>query len=153
MKEQLLQAWQTSQQKNLLLFDALSDSGMDKTMSTRGGRTIGEQWLHLHKVRASWLDICGKKLDKKLKPLDKAAKYNRKQTKALLTESAAVVEALIDWSWDHNNGKVSGFKNGLISFISYLIAHEAHHRGNMLLTLKLSGEKVEDKVKFGLWEW
>lgn len=153
MKEQLLQAWQTSQQKNQLLFDAITDSGMEKTMSTRGGRTIGEQWLHLHKIRASWLDICGKKLEKKLKPLDKTAKYNRKQTKALLTESAAVVESLIHWSWDHNNGKVSGFKNGLISFISYLIAHEAHHRGNVLLTLKLSGEKVEDKVKFGLWEW
>ena len=41
----------------------------------------------------------------------------------------------------------------MIPFITYLIAHEAHHRGNMLLTLKLSGEKIEDKVKFGLWEW
>ncbi len=153
MKEQLLQAWQTSQQKNLLLFDAISDTGMQKTMSTRGGRTIGEQWLHLHKVRASWLDICGKKLDKKIKPVEKTAVYNRKQTRAMLAESTSVIESLIHWSWDHHIGKLSGFKNGLIPFISYLIAHEAHHRGNMLLTLKLSGEKVEDKVKFGLWEW
>jgi len=153
MKEQLLQAWQTSQQKNLLLYDATSDAGMQKTMNTRGGRTIGDQWLHLHKVRASWLEICGKKLDKKLKPVEKTAVYNRKQTRAMLVESAAVIEALIHWSWDHHIGKLSGFKNGLIPFIAYLMAHEAHHRGNMLLTLKLSGEKVEDKVKFGLWEW
>ncbi|MCY7311772.1 MAG: hypothetical protein LH619_13430 [Chitinophagaceae bacterium] len=31
--------------------------------------------------------------------------------------------------------------------------HESHHRGNIQLTLKQSGEKIPDAVKSGWWEW
>jgi uncharacterized damage-inducible protein DinB len=37
--------------------------------------------------------------------------------------------------------------------LGYFISHESHHRGNILLTLKQSGEKISDAVKWGLWEW
>jgi hypothetical protein len=40
MKEQLTEAWLTSNRVNLLFIDALSDEDMKKTLSTRGGRTI-----------------------------------------------------------------------------------------------------------------
>ena len=37
--------------------------------------------------------------------------------------------------------------------LGYFIAHESHHRGSILLTLKQCGEKIPDAVKWGLWEW
>ena len=32
-----------------------------------------------------------------------------------------------------------------------VVAHDAHHRGQMLLALKQNGVKVTDEVKWGLW--
>ncbi len=35
--------------------------------------------------------------------------------------------------------------------LSYFLAHDAHHRGNILLTLKLSGHKVDTDTQYGIW--
>ena len=37
-----------------------------------------------------------------------------------------------------------------MQMLGYFISHESHHRGNILLTLKQSGEKIADTVKWGL---
>lgn len=55
-------------------------------------------------------------------------------------------------SWN-DGGKVKGFKKGVILFLGYFILPESHHRGNMILTLKQSGEKIPDSVEWELWEW
>lgn len=47
MKEQLLDTWQINNHMNLLLMDNISDAGMEKTLSTRGGRTVYQQWVHI----------------------------------------------------------------------------------------------------------
>ena len=55
MKEQLSEAWLINNSMNLLLIDNITDNGMQKTLSTRGGRNVYQQSLHLHNVRISWL--------------------------------------------------------------------------------------------------
>jgi len=37
--------------------------------------------------------------------------------------------------------------------IGYTISHEAHHRGNILLTIKQRGFKLACELKWGIWEW
>jgi len=53
----------------------------------------------------------------------------------------------------YDNAKIKSFKSGVIPFLGYLIHHEAHNRGNILLTLKLSKFKLPTELKYGLWEW
>jgi hypothetical protein len=50
MKEQLLDAWRINNRMNLLLMDNITDTGMQKTLSTRGGRTVYTQLVHVHNV-------------------------------------------------------------------------------------------------------
>ncbi|MGH2552330.1 MAG: DinB family protein [Chitinophagaceae bacterium] len=152
MKDQLKNAWQINCKMNMLLIDNTTDTGMQKTLSTRGGRTVNLQWVHIHNVRMQWLDICAGDVFKKYNILDKDAAFNRKEMRKAFEDSDKGIEELICRSWD-NGGKVKGFKKGVIPMLGYFISHESHHRGNILLTLKQCGEKIPDTVKWGLWEW
>lgn len=152
MKEQLLETWRINNNMNLLLIDAISDAGMQSTLSTRGGRTIYLQLVHVHQVRMQWLEICANDIFRKYALLNKDTPYNKKALRNSFEESGKGLEELFSRGWD-NDGKIKGFKKGLIPMLAYFISHESHHRGNILLTLKMCGEKIPDTVKWRLWEW
>ena len=151
MKEQLSDAWQINNRMNLLLMDNISDTGMQKTLSNRG-RTIYLQLAHLHNVRINWLEVCAPDISKKHAAIKKETTFNRKKLHKAFEDSANGIEELITRSWN-DGGKVKNFKKGIIPLIGYFISHESHHRGNIILTLKQTGEKIPDAIKWGLWEW
>jgi uncharacterized damage-inducible protein DinB len=152
MKEQLLDAWQIHQKMNLLLLDAITEAGMQTSLSTRGGRTVYQQWVHVHNVRMQWLEICAKDIFANYKTINKDAAHDRKALRKSLEDSAKAIATLLERSWD-DGGKVKGFKKGVIPLLGYFISHESHHRGHTMLTLKQAGEKLPDSVKWGIWEW
>lgn len=152
MKEQLLDTWDIHHRMNLLLISNTRDTGLQKTLSTRGGRNIFQQWIHIHNVRMQWLEICAKDIFVKYTVLNKDIPVDKTVLIKALEESAEGISLLLSRSWD-DAGKVKGFKKGIIPLLGYFISHESHHRGNIILTLKQSGEKIPDTVKWGLWEW
>lgn len=152
MKEQLLKTWQIHQRMNELLLENLGPSALEITLGKKGGRTIAQQFTHIHNVRLQWLALCAKDLADGYKSLGKDADPTQLILLKSLRESAQGIAYLISHSWA-DGGKLKNFKAGLIPFLGYLISHESHHRGNIILTLKLIGEKIPDKVKWGLWEW
>jgi uncharacterized damage-inducible protein DinB len=38
-------------------------------------------------------------------------------------------------------------------FIGYLIAHDAHHRGQIAMLARQLGYPLPQKAMFGMWEW
>jgi uncharacterized damage-inducible protein DinB len=152
MKDQLLEAWRIHNRMNLLLIDNITDDGMQKTLSNRGGRTVYLQFVHIYNVRITWLETVAKDVFSNNKPLDKDAAYDRERLRNAIEDSATTLEEFFAKSWDEG-GKVKGFKKGLIPLVAYFISHESHHRGSIMLTLKQSGIKLPDKLRWGLWEW
>ena len=92
------------------------------------------------KVRRQWL--------KTIKPLQ-----NISDSESVMGEfqsTGLAVGKLIQHA--QNGGKISGIKS-IFGFIAYLISHESHHRGQILLTLKLNGVKIEKSEQFAFWKW
>jgi hypothetical protein len=51
------------------------------------------------------------------------------------------------------DGCVKGFRPDAIAFLAYLIAHDAHHRGQIAMLARQVGHPLPPKVMFGIWEW
>lgn len=153
MLDQLVESWQINHRVTLRLLDALSEAQLRATLSTRGGRDVARQLAHVHEVRLTFAEITSKSnREAKLPHFAKGEQPNKRQLKSALDISTKAVETMIRESWA-NGGKTPGFKRGLLPLLGYLIAHESHHRGSILLTLKQSGHKLSDELRWGLWDW
>ena len=69
-----------------------------------------------------------------------------------LEASGAAIAVLLERALS-GDGRIKGFKPHAGAFLGYLISHESHHRGQIVLTLKGAGFPVDKKTAFGLWEW
>ena len=153
MLEQLVEAWQINHRVTLRLLDALSDDALKATLSTRGGRDVARQLAHVHEVRTVHAEVTSKtNRGAKLPHFAKGEAPAKQQLMRALATSAKGVETSIREGWA-NGGKLPGFKRGVIPMVGYLIAHESHHRGSILLTLKQTGHKLTAELKWGLWDW
>lgn len=146
----LLTAFGTSHRINLYLIQNLPDEAWRAATPNGKGRVIASIAAHVHNVRLMWLKAAARDavLPEKLDP-DTATKQ---QVLQALAGSFAALEALIRNSLA-TDGKIKGFKPDVGSFVGYLIAHEAHHRGQMTLLARQAGHPVSQSVMFGMWEW
>jgi hypothetical protein len=107
---------------------------------------------HMHNVRASRLESFAKKQKSPLIPFVSEYSPSKKELVQAFSQSGEMMEKYIEKSIA-NDGMVSNFKRGVVPMIGYYISHEAHHRGGILLTMKQSGIKIPDSLKWGIWDW
>ena len=98
-----------------------------------------------------WLKAALQELLTGLTKLEKTA-LSRKSLNAELEKSGAAIARLLEHA-AANADRIKGFKPHGTGFFAYLVSHESHHRGQILLTLKQAGFPVDKKVSYGIWEW
>lgn len=134
---------------SLMVLDELKEEQLALSHNSRA-RNIGDQFAHLHNVRIMWLEVSKPAAAKALKKIEKGA-ATKKELKAALEKSAEAMAALFTEAQE--SGKVKGFKGGLHNFFAYTIAHEAHHRGQILLHLKYAGQAFDRTKSYEIWDW
>ena len=152
LQEQLLEAWRTNHRINLYLIEQISDEGMQCSLSTRGGRTVARQFAHLHNQRVYHLEGRARDLATGLAKLPASKEPTRTALKRSLNASAKQIEVYFTESMA-GVGKRRPLKKGVVATLGYFIAHESHHRGSILLTLKQSGHKLDQKTQSAIWNW
>lgn len=125
---------------------------MRSTLSRRGGRNVVRQFAHLHNNRIWHLGRRAKELANGARLFDTYDEPDRRTLAAALQDSARRIEELIRLAGQGAPG-VRTLKRGLVPYIAYFIAHESHHRGNMLLTLKQCGHGLDKKTQYAIWDW
>ena len=149
--DQLRETWEIHNRINLYLLDAILPESL-KAQSPAKGRTVGELFAHLHNVRLMWLKAAAPDLLKGLEKVEKTESVKRDLLRKSLVGSGQAIADLVSKSLDAG-GKVKGFKPHAPAFVGYLISHESHHRGQIVLLLKEAGQRLDNKILYGMWEW
>jgi uncharacterized damage-inducible protein DinB len=150
-RKSLLESFGVNEKANQLLISNITEPAWQADSPTGKGRSIADVAAHIHHVRLMWLSAADKtaKVPVKLDP-DKAT---RDQVLTALKASATAMEKLLQKALEDPAGKVPNFRPDVVSFVGYLIAHDAHHRGQIAMMARQVGHPVPPKVTFGLWEW
>jgi uncharacterized damage-inducible protein DinB len=112
------------------------------------GRTVAAIAAHIHNVRVMWLKMAKGKIPAQLDRLTITVPQARKG----MAESETALESLVEAALQ-SDGRIRGFKPDAAAFIGYLIAHDAHHRGQISQLARQVGFPISQSAMFGMWEW
>ena len=124
------------------------------------GRTLAAIFTHLHNSRLVWLRHNAPHL-RAPAPLD-PRRCTMQQAAAALSKSAAqCVRMLTDALSGAPDRRITKFSRGSWTrtwpaggtMFAYMFAHEAHHRGQILMLSHLLGYRLPSKVMGGIWQW
>jgi uncharacterized damage-inducible protein DinB len=146
----LLRAFIANEKINQYLLAGLPAAAWRAEPPGGNGRTVAAIVAHMHNVRVMWLKVSAKG-SKIPEQLDRHT-VTVAQAKKALKQSAAALTSLLKESLAAE-GRISNFRPDVAGFFCYLIAHDAHHRGQVTMLARQLGHGIPQEVMFGMWEW
>ncbi len=148
---ELVETWNIHNRIHIYVLDALQREAL-AGVSLSKGRTVGEEFAHIHNVRLDWLKPAAPELFEGLNKIDKETANDKALLKKSLKQSGDAIAALITAAVE-KGGRVKGFKPHVTAFVGYLISHESYHRGEIGMILNQAGHPLDKKTSYGMWEW
>jgi uncharacterized damage-inducible protein DinB len=141
---------------NQMLIEHL-DAAIWEMKPAGGVRTIAAIFTHMHNVRAKWVRLTAPhlKVPRQLKRTD----CTPQQARAGLAESAARCGEMLAEAF--RGGRVQRFRRDGWApswpvgpeMLCYMLAHEAHHRGQVCMLAHQLGYPLPAGIMSGLWNW
>ena len=146
----LLEAFAINDRINQFLLGNLAEAAWRAVPPTGKGRTVAAIVAHMHNVRVMWLKMAAK--GSKIPDQLVKEKVTPAQGSKALVESGEAITRLLQTSLD-SDGRIKSFRPHVAPFVGYLIAHDAHHRGQITMLARQAGHPIDQKTMFGMWEW
>ena len=146
----LIETWVISHKMNEYLLSGIKEEFLADILLAKG-RSVGQQFAHIHNVRLMWTRVAAPDLVETFTKIDADAPITKKILLDAFEKSTDAIAVLLRRGFE--TGRIKGFKPHPEAFLGYMIAHEAHHRGQIIITLKENKHLPDKKILYGLWEW
>ena len=122
-------------------------------------RTTAAIFTHMHNVRCKWIRLTAPHL--KVPRLLNRAHCTPRQACAGLAESAARCAEMLAEALGGSGGRIGKFRRDGWAppwpvgpeMLCYMVAHEAHHRGQVCMLAHQLGFPLAVQVTSGIWSW
>ncbi len=155
-----LEAWTTNARVTAFLVDRLPAELWAMKVPGAPQKTVRMLLAHLHNVRCRWIKTLGSEHG-----LVAPANVDRRTVGAdgllaALGVSAAGIWDLLQLGCDHGGSLPESrgylWRNLPLDVghvLTYFVAHEAHHRGQVVMLARQLGHRLPEEVTGGLWQW
>jgi uncharacterized damage-inducible protein DinB len=156
----ILPAWQTNARITEELVAALPREVFQSSIPGFPHRTVRMLAAHLHNARCMWLRTLGKPLGLTVPRLLDPRRERKSAFVRALRNSSREMEALLAEGCARG-GRIPPspkyvWRNLALDVghvLTYFVAHEAHHRGQLALIARQLGAPLPRSAVVGLWQW
>jgi uncharacterized damage-inducible protein DinB len=155
--EEVIAAWRTSHRATAYLVEHMPADIWGSRVPGLPRNTVGMLAAHIHNARCRWVKSLGARHGVAVPKLVSLRRVGQAELVRALSRSSEGIVALIELGAAHG-GRVpratwQNFPTDLEHFLSYFVAHEAHHRGQLVMVARQLGRRLPPTVANGIWQW
>jgi uncharacterized damage-inducible protein DinB len=160
LRPTILDAWRTNNRLTVFLVQHLPPRVWTATIPGAPRRTIRMIAGHVHNARCRWVKtLIGEFGIAVPRSVDRRLVGRAELVRALARSSRAMLR-LLTFGFDQGGtippARSYTWRNLPLDVghvLAYFVAHEAHHRGQIVLAARAVGERLPASVTDGLWQW
>lgn len=156
----LLAAWRTNNRVTVRLVEQLPTGLWDMPVPGAPQRTIRMIAAHVHNARCRWVKTLGREHGIRAPARVDHRRVSRRQLVAALRRSSDGIEALLKLGLaaaghvPPSRGYVwRNLSLDVAHVLTYFVAHEAHHRGQIVMVARQTGHRLLVVTTGALWRW